>query len=45
MSSNISGSTRNATAALLQVPGGNGVGGGGGDGGGDGVDLPRHTED
>jgi hypothetical protein len=42
MSSTISGSTRNATAAVLQVPGGNG--GGCGDGGGDGGGPPPAPE-
>jgi hypothetical protein len=46
MSSTISGSTRTATATLLQVPGGNGGGCGGGGRGGlppapDGVVLPN----
>jgi hypothetical protein len=48
MSITRSGSTRNATAAVLQVPGGNGGGGGGGDGyvdgGGDGGGPPPAPE-
>jgi hypothetical protein len=42
MSSTISGSTRNATAAVIQVPGG--YGGGDGDGGGDGGGPPPAPE-
>jgi hypothetical protein len=44
MSSTRSGSTRNATAAVLQIPGGNGGGGGDGDGGGDGGGPPPAPE-
>jgi hypothetical protein len=45
MSSTRSGSTHNATASLIQVPGGNGGGGGdGGDGGRDGGVRPPAPE-